>query len=161
MALIHNANNEVGVWTWYEGQAGATGFTIYAELRVAFTPSDAPTSSSGGSTAVAASFPSQEFAYEVFDRIIDFTIADSGTDQFSQVSGISSIDLDDNKYGVYWNVGEISLGDNANNLQARVSSNKVLFTPSQILAFSPLTASNYRSNSIWGNQVDILSLIHI
>ena len=26
---------------WCEGEAGATGFTIYAELRVAFTPTDA------------------------------------------------------------------------------------------------------------------------
>ena len=52
LALIHNANNEVGVWTWYEGEAGATGLTIYAELRVAFRPTDAPAPpvSSGGFT---------------------------------------------------------------------------------------------------------------
>ena len=40
LSVVHNANNEVGVWTWYEGEAGATGFTVYAELRVSFTPSD-------------------------------------------------------------------------------------------------------------------------
>ena len=42
LSVIHNANNEVGVWTWYEGEAGATGFTIYAELRVSFEATDAP-----------------------------------------------------------------------------------------------------------------------
>ena len=55
LALVHNANNEVGVYTWYEGLAGATGFTIYAEFRASFTPSDAPSaepvSSAGGLTA--------------------------------------------------------------------------------------------------------------
>ena len=50
--MIRNADNNVGVWTWYEGEAGVTGFTIYAELRVAFRPTDAPASSpsAGGFT---------------------------------------------------------------------------------------------------------------
>ena len=52
LSVIHNANNEVGVWTWYEGEAGATGFTIYAELRVSFEATDAPEQAAAGGASV-------------------------------------------------------------------------------------------------------------
>ena len=42
LLLVHNSNNEVGAYYHWDGQAGATGATITAELRVTFTPSDAP-----------------------------------------------------------------------------------------------------------------------
>ena len=41
--LTHNANNEVGYHVYWDGEAGATGATLTAELRVTFTPSDAST----------------------------------------------------------------------------------------------------------------------
>ena len=40
MLLVHNANNEVGTYHYWEGQAGSTGATITAEMRVTFTPTD-------------------------------------------------------------------------------------------------------------------------
>ena len=39
--LVKNASNEVGAYWYWDGQAGATGATLTAELRVTFTPSDA------------------------------------------------------------------------------------------------------------------------
>ena len=40
--LVRNAAKQVGVYQFYDGKSGATGATITAELRVTFTPSDAP-----------------------------------------------------------------------------------------------------------------------
>ena len=50
MRLAHNSDNQVGVAYNYVGMAGGTGATLTAELRVTFTPSDAPAASapSGG-----------------------------------------------------------------------------------------------------------------
>ena len=45
--FTHNANNEVGYHVFWDGQAGGTGATFNAELRVTFTPSDAPATSGG------------------------------------------------------------------------------------------------------------------
>ena len=43
LLLVHNSSNHVGAYWFWEGEAGGTGATITAELRVTFTPSDAPT----------------------------------------------------------------------------------------------------------------------
>ena len=43
--FTHNAQNQVGYHVFWDGQAGGTGATFNAELRVTFTPSDA---ASGG-----------------------------------------------------------------------------------------------------------------
>ena len=50
--LVHNSDNAVGFHVYWDGQAGATGATFTAELRVTFTPSDAP-AAYGGSTLLA------------------------------------------------------------------------------------------------------------
>ena len=42
MLLVRNTNNQVGLYHWWEGQAGSTGATISAEARVSFTSSDSP-----------------------------------------------------------------------------------------------------------------------
>ena len=41
--LVHNASNEVGFHVYWDGENGATGAEFTAELRITFTPSDAPT----------------------------------------------------------------------------------------------------------------------
>ena len=51
--FTHNANNEVGYHVFWDGQAGATGATFNAELRVTFTPSDAASGGGGGGTTMA------------------------------------------------------------------------------------------------------------
>ena len=43
LLLVHNSSNHVGAYWFWEGEAGGTGATITAELRITFTPSDAPT----------------------------------------------------------------------------------------------------------------------
>ena len=40
MRLIHNNNNQVGIYYEWVGQSGATGATLNAELRTTFTPTD-------------------------------------------------------------------------------------------------------------------------
>ena len=40
MRLMRNSNNQVGVFYNYIGQAGGTGATLNAELRITFTPTD-------------------------------------------------------------------------------------------------------------------------
>ena len=40
MRLIHNASDEAGIYYEWVGQAGGTGATLNAELRVTFTPTD-------------------------------------------------------------------------------------------------------------------------
>ena len=42
LLLVHNSSNEAGAYHWYDGEAGATGATFTAELRVAFQPADVP-----------------------------------------------------------------------------------------------------------------------
>jgi len=42
LLLVHNSSNHVGAYWFWEGEAGGTGATITAELRVTFTPSDTP-----------------------------------------------------------------------------------------------------------------------
>ena len=41
LLLVHNANNEVGVYHYWDGRAGGTGAVLSAALRGAFHPSDA------------------------------------------------------------------------------------------------------------------------
>ena len=48
LLLVRNAQNQVGFYHHYDGQAGSANITIAAELRVSFTPSDAPASGGGG-----------------------------------------------------------------------------------------------------------------
>ena len=45
LLLVHNSSNHVGAYWFWEGEAGSTGATITAELRITFTPSDAPAAS--------------------------------------------------------------------------------------------------------------------
>ena len=40
MRLIHNNNNQVGIYYEWVGQSGGTGATLNAELRTTFTPTD-------------------------------------------------------------------------------------------------------------------------
>jgi len=42
--LVRNSDNQVGVYQYWDGEAGATGATLTAELQVMFTPSDLPAS---------------------------------------------------------------------------------------------------------------------
>ena len=46
--LVKDANNQVGVYYYWEGEAGSTQYTLTADLRVSFWPSDSGTSSGGG-----------------------------------------------------------------------------------------------------------------
>ncbi len=46
--FTHNAQNQVGYHVFWDGQAGSTGATFNAELRVTFTPSDVPAGAGGG-----------------------------------------------------------------------------------------------------------------
>ncbi len=46
--FVRNSDNQVGVYQYWDGEAGATGATLTAELRVTFTPADAPAPTSGG-----------------------------------------------------------------------------------------------------------------
>ena len=50
LILVRNSDNNVGAYWYWDGQAGGTGATITAELRVTFTPSD----SAGGTGSVGA-----------------------------------------------------------------------------------------------------------
>ena len=52
MRLGHNANNEVGIAYNYVGMSGGSPATLTAELRVTFTPTDAPAASGGGSAGL-------------------------------------------------------------------------------------------------------------
>lgn len=45
--LVRNSDNQVGFYQYWDGEAGATGAALTAELRVTFTPSDALTASNG------------------------------------------------------------------------------------------------------------------
>lgn len=42
--LVRNSDNQVGVYQYWDAEAGATGATLTAELQVTFTPSDLPAS---------------------------------------------------------------------------------------------------------------------
>ena len=46
--MVHDSNNNVGYHVFWDGQAGSTGATFNAELRVSFTPSDAASGGGGG-----------------------------------------------------------------------------------------------------------------
>ena len=48
LLLVHNTDNQVGFYHHYDGMAGSANLTIAAELRVSFSPTDAPASSGGG-----------------------------------------------------------------------------------------------------------------
>ena len=47
--MVHNSNNEVGVYQYYDGTTGATGARIEAELRMTFTPADSAVAGSAAS----------------------------------------------------------------------------------------------------------------
>ena len=40
LLLVHNSDNEVGIYHYWNARAGGTGATITAELRISFTPTD-------------------------------------------------------------------------------------------------------------------------
>ena len=65
LLLMHNSSNQVGAYWYYDGNASASNIgtiTITAELRVNFTPSDAPAATASGSLqgtlwATSSAFP--------------------------------------------------------------------------------------------------------
>ena len=81
--LTHNANNEVGIYYFYEGLAGSVGFTVTAELRVSFTPSDAPVASAvsersfvrsvSPSSAVSLTTPGNNTAWSTWTDLATLT----------------------------------------------------------------------------------------
>ena len=65
MRLMRNSDNQVGVFYNYIGQAGGTGATLNAELRVTFTPSDASIANRnarGALLATTSAFPTTTIA---------------------------------------------------------------------------------------------------
>lgn len=53
LMLAKNAANQLLLYHYWEGEAGATNATITAELRLSFTPADAPAATSGGGAALS------------------------------------------------------------------------------------------------------------
>ena len=116
LSVIHNANNEVGVWTWYEGEAGATGFTIYAELRASFTPSDAGT---------AASTPAPSTG-ETVEVVKDWSVSSNAN--WLNATQHTSLFADDVKY---WVIEIRNISNNrwytSNNVLRKPSASEALF----------------------------------
>ena len=81
LLLAHNSGNQVGAYWYYDGNASAPNIgtiTITAELRVNFTPSDAPTASSGSLQgtlwATSSAFPALGHAIPPHPFNITWTI---------------------------------------------------------------------------------------
>ena len=50
LLLVKDAGNQVGVYYYWDGRAGNTSYTITADLRATFWPTDAPAGTGGGGT---------------------------------------------------------------------------------------------------------------
>ncbi len=76
--LVRNSDNQVGVYQYWDGEAGATGATLTAELRATFTPADAPAPSSGSLQgtlwATSSAFPATGHATPPHPFNITWTI---------------------------------------------------------------------------------------
>ena len=55
LLLVHNSDNAVGAYWYWDGAAGGTGATITADLRVTFTPADAPARNTRGALQATSS----------------------------------------------------------------------------------------------------------
>ena len=105
--LVHDANNNAGYYYYWDGQAGATGADITAELRITFTPQAQP-NNRGALQATSNTLPVSPPSGEI--RAIRWTLAPGAAltihSQFQNILIEPYLRAQNNQIG-YWLVSEV------------------------------------------------------
>ena len=110
--LVRNAANQVGAYWHWDGQAGGTGATLTAELRMTFTPSDAPAAAPapnarGRLLATSSTLPTTPGTRNSDIPAVTWTLeATSGLTTSGIILTIPPLPIADNQIG-YWFYSEV------------------------------------------------------
>ena len=77
LVITRDSSNRVGWYVYWDGEAGSTGATITANLRTAFTPSDAPAAAGGGGISELGSLTNWAYAQSFRSYDTGIKISDS------------------------------------------------------------------------------------